>query len=323
MTGRWQASGFLRRSPALSAPPRPPAAPGSLATALSVGALCLIWGTTWLAIAYAKDDVPPLTGAAWRFSISAAVFLLISPRLARAEGGTRPPLSCVLSMGVLQVAVVYGVIYWAETKIPSGLTAILFSVYPLLLAGLSRLMLPEEPLHGRNWLGFALGLAGIALLFSTSFADLGTEVIWMGVVALLAPLGAAYSNLVLKVRGVGVSSVLTNRDGLFVGSILLWIAAFALERGEHVVWSGRAIVSVAYLSLAGTVAAFSLYFWLLRYKRATHLSLIAYVTPPLAVFVGWLLNDEEVDAATLPAAAIVLTGVALARWQPRRSTAGS
>ena len=124
-----------------------PAGPGRVTVVLTVTVLCLIWGSTWLVIKTGLRDLPVLTSAAARFTIAAGAMALLAPALHRREGGTRPPRWLALCMGSLNFAVSYGVVYVAETVIPSGLASVLWAVFPLLTAALGHVWLPGERLR--------------------------------------------------------------------------------------------------------------------------------------------------------------------------------
>lgn len=287
------------------------APPSRLAVHVLVGVLCLVWGSTWIVIQGGLEDLPPFTSAAARFAVAALCMLAIAPWLARREGGERPPRRLVLALGTLNFAASYGIVYWSETVLPSGLTCVLWAVYPMMQAVAGHLFLPGERLVGRQWLGFAVGFLGVALLFRTDLLDIGPHAARAGAILILSPLVSALGNTLIKRGGGGASSALLNRDALVLGALLLAGLAFLTERGERVTWTPSAVASVVYLALMGTVLTFSLFFWLLRYAPAHELSLIAYVTPVVALALGWSVGRERITGFTLAGTALVLGGVGL------------
>ena len=287
--------------------------PSPLVVDLVIALLCLIWGSTWLVIRTGLADLPPLHGAALRFTVASAVFWLAAPKLSRLEGGEPPPLWMVLVFGTLNFATSYGIVYWAETVIPSGLASVLWAVFPMIMAVSGHLFLPGERLVGRQWLGFAVGFLGVALLFRTDLYHLSARAVGVGAVYLLSPLVSAVGQTCVKRHGQGVSSVLLNRGALTLGTCFLWILALSLERGAELRFTPRSVACVIYLALVGTCVAFGLYYWVLRTTPAYKMSLIAYVTPVIALTLGWSLGEEPVGAYTLLGAGLVLGGVALVR----------
>jgi drug/metabolite transporter (DMT)-like permease len=279
---------------------------------LLIGLLCLIWGSTWIAIKAGLDDLPPFTSAAARLVISAVVMAFLASALAAREGGARPPFWLSALLGLTNFAGSYGIIYWCETRLPSGLTSILWAIFPLVLAIAAHFVLPAERLRARQFLGFVVGFGGVVVLHRTDVRELGPEALLAAQVLILSPVVSAIGNLAVKRYGTPYSSLLLNRDAMAVASVALVSAAVLTERGAPVVISSGAIFSLLYLSLVGTVVTFSLYFWLLRYATATKLSLIAYVTPLIALGFGVTLGGEHAGADTLLGAALILGGVALA-----------
>lgn len=284
-----------------------------------VAVLCLVWGSTWLVIQEGLDDMQPLTSLALRFTLSGLLFVPLTPWLARIEGGTPPTWRLRLVMGVVIDAVSYAIIYQVEQTLPSGLTSVLWAVYPLILALMGHFLLAEERLTPLSTAGFLVGFLGVALLFREDLADISPAAVHMGAVLLLSPLVSAAGTVVIKREGAGVCSALLVRDGLLIATALLWPLAFLVEDPLATRLTPRAVFSFVYLAVLGTVVCFSLYFWLLRHAAATRLALIAYVTPAVALLLGWLVRDEAVGPTTLAGAALVVGGVFLVGRRERAS----
>ena len=280
---------------------------------LALALMCLIWGSTWLVIRTGLEDLPPLHGAAVRFTVAGALFALVAPRLHRAEGGERPALWLSAVLGSLNFAASYGIVYCSETVLPSALASVLWAVFPMMMAVAGHLYLPQERLQGRQWLGFVVGFLGVALLFHTDLRDLHRHALWIGALYLLSPLVSAVGQTCIKRYGEGASSVLLNRDGMILGAVLLWLAAWTFERGAELRWTPAAIGSVAYLSVIGTCVTFGLYYWLLRFLPSYTMSLIAYITPVIALVLGWSVGEEPIGLFTLLGTGLILGGVGLVK----------
>jgi drug/metabolite transporter (DMT)-like permease len=291
-------------------------APPPLVINLSVALLCLLWGSTWVVIAEGLDDLPPFTSASARFLVAFATLTAIAPWLSRREGGTAPPAWLWLTLGVTNFAMSYGVVYVCTQSLPSGLVSVLWAVFPLIMAASGHLFLDGERLVPRNWLGFAIGFAGVVLLFATDLRQFGPSGVPLALLLLVSPLSAAFGTTLIKRYGSRSSSVLLNRNAIGVGAAILLGIAIAFERDAEVAWTGPAILSVVYLAVAGTVVTFGLYFWLMRYRRANRLALIAFVTPCVALVLGWTFRGEPVTAYTLCGTVCVVIGVALAVLRP-------
>lgn len=284
----------------------------------SLSVLCLIWGSTWLVIAEGLEDLPPFTSAALRFLTAGILFALIAPRLHRREGGLRPGLGLVCTQGLLNFALPYGVLYWCEQTLPSGLVSVLWAIYPTLVAVLTPWILPHERAGGRQWLGLMIGFLGVAVLFRTDLGSLGPRAWGTAMLLMVSPISSAFGSLLIKARGSACSSVLLNRDGMLLGGVLLSLVAWTTERGAEFHWSPRALGSIAYLAVFGTVVTFGLYFWLLRSTRANGMALIAYVTPGVALLLGTTLGGEAIHLSTCLGLVGILGGVAVAQRRTQR-----
>ncbi len=285
--------------------------------------LCLVWGSTWIVIAGGLTDLPPFTSAAARFAVSAAAMTVVAAIVRKREGGERPTLGLSLALGAMNFGVSYGIVYWTETRLPSALVSVLWSVFPMLMAISGHLFLPGDRPRGRQWAGFAVGLVGVALLFATDLRDIGTGAIPAGALLLGSPAISVVGTTLVKRHGSTTSSVLLNRNAMWIGATILAAAAFVAERDATPHWTGRAIATVLYLSLVGTVLTFGLYFWLLRHTAASRMSLISYVTPAIALLLGGLVGRERITAFTLFGCALILGGVALVVRGARAEPPGS
>ena len=291
--------------------PRGDATPSPKTITILVAILCLAWGSTWVVIKEGLRDLPPFTSAAYRFVIAAAVMVALAPMLQRREGGERPAAWLWLVLGFTNFGASYGIVYWSTTLLPSGLVSVLWAVFPLLMAVGGHFLLDGERLEARQGLGFVMAFGGMVLLFATDLQKFGAEGVPAALVLLLSPLVTAVGNLLVKKHGGGVSSALLNRNAMLVGAAMLAAVGWWRERGVEVNWTGNAVFSVLYLALIGTVLTFGLYFWLLRYARANRMSMIAFVTPVIALVLGWLVGGEPIYAHTLGGAGLIVAGVAI------------
>ncbi len=152
-----------------------------------VALLCLVWGSTWIVISAGLRDLPPFTTAGARFLLSALIMSLIAPTLARREGGQKPAFSAWFCVGLFNFAASYAIVYWSETHLPSGLTSVLWSVYPILMAVSGSFFLSGEKIRLLQGLGFALGFAGVALLFATDLRSISSDAVPAGMILLASP----------------------------------------------------------------------------------------------------------------------------------------
>ena len=287
----------------------------SRTAALSLYALLvLIWSSTWVAIKIGLEDAPALLGAGIRFA--AAGVLLLGFAAAR-KRPLKTDKTLAVTLGLLPFAFCYGLVYWGEQYIPSGLTAVLFGVMPLYTAVLAAFLLQDEPLRARLLAGVVLALGGLALAFVESL-ELGSEDrAAIGAVAVvLSPLGAALGNVALKRRATRLDAIVLNGWGMLVGGALLLTASAATEDWGDAVWSAKALGSILYLAVIGSAVAFVTLTILLRAMSAQASSFIALMIPFGALIFGAVLYSEPITGRAVAGAALVVAGLLAARGRP-------
>jgi drug/metabolite transporter (DMT)-like permease len=283
--------------------------------------LVLIWSSTWVSIKIGLEDLPPLFGAGVRFGLAGAL-LLGGAALARRSLRTDPVLAIVLA--VLPFATTYGLIYWAEQHVPSGLAAVLFGVLPLYTALLAAVALPDEPLRARLLAGIGIAIAGLALAFNESLELGDDELAALAAVAVVvSPVASAVGNIVIKRRGAPLDALVVNGWGMLGAGVLLLAASGPGEDWADVAWSAEAIGSILYLALFGTAFAFVGLTLLLRELTAVATSFISVLIPFGALAFGALLEDEVVTGTALLGAGLVAAGIAVAMWPSRIAQAPS
>lgn len=287
--------------------------PSRAAVTAAIALLIAIWGTTWAAIRIGLDDLPPLTSLALRFALAGMVLLALVPVFGVKLGRSRRERALWVVNGTLSFAISYGVVYWGEQRVPSGLTSVLFATFPLFVAVLGHLYLPGERLHPRGAAGTLTGFAGVAVIFSEDLSRLGGPgVALAAAVLLVAPAVSAVGNVVVKRYGRGVHPLSLTAVPLLGAAAVVGAAAAMIEGDRAVRFTPSAIGSVIYLALCGSGLAFVVYFWLLERLPATRLSLITFAVPVVAVTVGTLALGEPITPRVAAGAALVVAGVALA-----------
>lgn len=279
------------------------------------GVLVVIWSSTWVSIKIGLDDLPALLGAGIRFAFAGAV-LLVGAALWRRPLRTDVPLMLLLGLGPF--AATYGLIYWAEQHVPSGLAAVLFGVLPLYVALLAAALLPDEPLRARLLAGVAIAIGGLALAFRES-VSLGDDE-WAALAATavaVSPIFSAAGNVGIKLRGGAVDAVSLNAWAMLLAGVVLLAVSAVTEDWGDAAWSGEAVGSIAYLALAGTAFTFVTLTVLLRELPAVTVSFISLLLPFGALAFGALLEDEAVTAAAVAGAALVASGILVAQGRLR------
>jgi drug/metabolite transporter (DMT)-like permease len=290
--------------------------PRALVWSLYAG-LVLIWSSTWVVIKIGLEDVPPLLGAGIRFAIAGAGLLIAARALGRS---LRTDAILATTLATLPFAAAYGLIYWGEQYVPSGLAAVLFGVMPLYSATIASLALADEPLHARLLAGIAVAIGGLALAFGESLALGDAEWALLAAIACaLAPLAAAIGNVAIKRRGAALDAVVLNGWAMLGGGLLLLAASAPTEDWASAAWTGQALGSIAYLAAIGSALTFVTLTILLRELPAVTVSYITLLLPFGALAFGAALYDERVTAAAVGGALLVASGLAVAQWPRRRA----
>ena len=286
--------------------------PGRLTIVLAFVVLCLIWGSTWAVIQIGLEGVPPFSGVSIRFLIAALVMLALTFLMRIRIGTSRRERRLWVINGVLSFAVSYGVVYWSEQWVPSGLAAVLFATYPLFVAIAAHFILPAESLTRPEVWGILAGFLGVGVIFSEDFAALGGPgVAIAAVVMLLSPSSAAVASVAVKRWGSGIHPFSMTGVPMAIGAGLTGVIALLTERGRPIVWDTRSVSALLYLAIMGSAVTFSLYYWLLSHMPAKRLALIAYIIPVEAVVIG-AFRDEPITLRVILGAVLVIAGVALA-----------
>lgn len=264
--------------------------------------------------------IPPFTGVAIRFAIASAALLALAPVFGVKLGRVPNERRIWWLNAFLTFCIPYGLVYWSEQWLPSGLTAVIFATMPLQTALVAHFLLPSERLTPRSLAGILLGFAGIAVLFSGDLQTLGgSQVAKAAALLLIAPFCAGLGGVIVKRWGSGVPPLSTAAVPMAITAVLMGALSRLVESGRPVTFNTPSVLSLLYLALVGSAVPFTLYFWLLRKESATGLSMINYATPVLAVAIGTLFLDEPFTPRIVVGSALVLVGVGVAMRKGNRS----
>jgi drug/metabolite transporter (DMT)-like permease len=273
---------------------------------LAFTVLCLIWGSTWFAIRILVEQVPPIRSAALRFAIAVVVLApFVIARKMRLPGRRVILASAILS--ATMIALPYALIFWAETRVSSGMTAILFAAMPL-VAGLYANHLDGHRMPQGAMHALLLGVGGVLLLLSSAFSTsidqaVGASVLLLGVIS------AGISSVYAKREMASVNPLMSTLLQLCGGAVLLALMSAFLERGQPSHWNGPAVSALLFLSLGASVFAFPLYFWLLKEMEAYQIGTIQWFEPLVAVIEGSILLREPLSWRMIAGSAILLGSV--------------
>src|SRR3989440_6981133 len=274
--------------------------------------LCCIWGSTWLFIKLGLADLPPFSFAGLRFVIASAILFAIikARRLSLPRRGADWMLLAVT--GVLSFSLNYGLLFWGEQYISSGLAALLQATIPAFGLVIAHLYLPGEQMTPAKIFGVVMGVAGVGVIFSNQLSVAGPRALAGCGALVIGSACAAYANVLVKARGARLDPAILAGGQMFFGLIPLLLIGIPLEGNPfHFHWTRMAVISLFYLAIVGSVAAFLLYYWLVQHMDVTKTMLIALVTPVIAVSLGGLVLHEELNWRTFAGGAMIISGIAL------------
>ena len=282
----------------------------SLTRPILVGyiSLCLIWGSTWLAIRVVVRDVPPLEAAALRFIAGAVLLLALAAIQKRRWPRDRAQWNAILTLSLTIMAIPYGLLFWAEQVVTSSMTAVLFSALPLVVALLTPLMMKSK-VPRQAVFAMLVAFGGLLVLFYTGLSASRRSLL-AGLAILAAMLLSSWSVVYAKQRLREVDSVVGTGLQLGFGSLALLWGTWALEAHRHANWTREALLALLFLAVFGSCVAFVVYYWLIKKMQPYQVSTISLVTPLIALMEGALLLREAVPLLMLLAMALVLGSVA-------------
>jgi len=283
--------------------------------ALNVAAwvtLCLIWGSTWLFIKIGLEDLPPITFATARFLLAVAILFVIL-KLQKIQIPRSARLWRIFALtGVLQFSINYSTVFWSEVYITSGLAAVLQSMITVFGLILAWFYLPDEKITLQKIVAILIGITGVTVIFADQL-KIDNPMAFAGCVAIvIGAFAAAQSSIIVKAKTSGVHPAALVFCQIICGLPAIIIYSFVQEGSpfaHH--WSLRAIGSVAYLALIGTIAAFWLYYWILSRIDSTKAMMNSLVTPLLAVVIGAFILGERLPLQTYIGGALIICSVVL------------
>jgi drug/metabolite transporter (DMT)-like permease len=281
--------------------------------------LCCIWGSTWLFIKIGLADLPPIMFAGIRFVLASLILtLLVLARRARWPR-TRSEWTLIAVVGVLQFALNYGLVFWGEQHISSGLAAVLQSTFPAFGLVFAHFYLPQERMTPGRVVGVLLGVFGVAIIFSNQLRIAGSMALLGSVALVLSAFFGSYGNVLVKAYGARIDPQVLAAAQMVFGFVPLLTIGLATEGNPlkfH--WTTMAVISLLYLVVVGSVVAFALYYWLVRNMDVTNTMLIALVTPVVAVILGMIVLHEKLNWRLLAGGACIISGIGLIVLRKRR-----
>ncbi|PYY03332.1 MAG: drug/metabolite exporter YedA [Acidobacteria bacterium] len=281
-------------------------------TLLAFAIIYFVWGSTFLAIRIGVREVPPFLLAAMRFLV--AGLLLYGWMLARGERSPSARHWASASLLAILIFILdYGLLFWAEQRVPSGMAAVIMATIPAFMALSEIILLRTQKLTARLALALLIGLGGVAVLMSRSLSLGGQPIDSAGAVALIvASIGWSVAAALTRKLPLPTSKVMSSGAQMLAGGVLLTLTSAALGEFRHFhpgAVSRATWLSLSYLIVAGSIIAFTAYVWLIDHESPTKVGTYAYVNPVVAVLLGYFLGGEGLGLRTILGTLFVLTSV--------------
>jgi drug/metabolite transporter (DMT)-like permease len=294
-----------------------------LKTLLAFAAIYVLWGSTYLAIRVGVQEVPPFLLAALRFLIAGLVLCAWMV----AQGERLPTIrqwTSAFLLAVLIFVLDYGLLFWAEQHVPSGIAAVMMATIPMFMALSEIVLLGTQKLTLRLIVALLLGIAGVVVLMSHSLSLGGAPVDPAGAIALIvAALSWSIASALTRKLPLPASRVLNSGAQMLAGGILLALTSAMLgefsdfhpSAVSHAAW-----FALAYLIVAGSLVAYTAYVWLIHHESPTKVGTYAYVNPVVAVLLGYFLGSEALGLRTVLGSLCVLISVVVITTTPKLGT---
>lgn len=287
---------------------------------LSFAIIYLVWGSTFLAIRVGVREVPPFLLAGMRFLVAGLVLYA----WLRARGTVSPTpreWGSATLLAVLIFVLDYGLLFWAERRVPSGIAAVMVATIPVFMTLSEIIVLRTQRLTLRLGGALLVGIAGVAVLVSHSGSLGGAPVDTLGAVALeVAAITWSVASALTRKLTLPASKAMSSGAQMLAGGVLLMVTAALLGefRGFHIqAVSLKAWLALAYLIVAGSIVAFTAYVWLIHHESPTKVGTYAYVNPVVAVVLGYFLGGEALGLRTIVGTALVLVSVLVIGTAPK------
>ncbi len=275
---------------------------------------CLIWGSTWLAIKSSLESLTPFLSAGLRF-VTASTLILLILKITKIEiQKDKLSIRLYILMTFFSFVFPFGLVYWAEQFVPSGLSSVLFAINPFFVVLFSYFLISTEKIGFFRFTGITLGFSGILIIFSDTF-NLDFSSYSLGMAALVLSAGfQAVNSVFIKKYGNHLHPVSMNFIPMLFGGITLSVLGFFLEDMNTIKFDSTAVFSVLYLAVFGSIITFTSFYWLLKRISVVILSLIAFITPVIALFLGWIFFSEQLSFNELTGSLLVLCGLLWANF---------
>lgn len=279
---------------------------------LALAAVCIIWGTTYLALRIGVTQFPPFLFSMVRFLAAGPILVIFMLTLGKATWPDRTSVFHQAVSGFFMTTLGIAVVGYAEVYISSGIAAIICSMMPVWTIFINLLVTKDERPNWLIALGLLTGLAGILLIFGEHLTEFSDNHYQVGIfLTFAANLCWAIGSIYIKKKNQHSNPFLNAGLQMLFGGLFLIPMSLVLDDYSAIRWSDEVVYSLIYMILVGSVAAYACYSYAIKLLPMTIVSLYAYINPIVAVILGWLILDEKLNMRMGIAILIVITGIYL------------
>ncbi len=272
-------------------------------------AICVIWGTTYLAIRIGVEDLPPLLFAGFRWLIAGPILFSIL----RLKKYTLPKKEDIIPLTIIGLALIgvgNGLVVFAEQWVPSGLTALLITTVPFWIVGLESISQKEFKFNTLIIIGLLLGFVGIGLIFGSDVDKLFDPSYLGGVIGLMiAVFGWSAGTIYSKYKKINLHPLMSASIQMTIAGLVMTIIGLLLGEGSNFHFTDESFGAFIYLVIIGSLIGYGSYIYAIAHLPVSLVSTYAYVNPIIALFLGWLILDEKFSMIIIVASVIILVGV--------------
>ena len=276
---------------------------------LALAAVCIAWGTTYLALRIGVLEFPPFLFSAIR-QVIAGVLLTAALFLRKISLPGKTVIINQAIGGFFMITLGNGLVGWAEVYVPSGIAAIICSMVPIWIIIINLVIAKEEKPTFPIIMGFAIGLSGIVLIFGENLSEFTTPAYTLGIAMIfIANIGWAAGSIWMKRKNQHSDPFLNAGLQMTFGGLFLLPVSLAFDNYQTIQWSSNVIFSLIYLILVGSIAAYACYSYAIKKLPVTIVSLYAYINPIVAIVLGWIILGEKLNLRIVIAIFVTLAGI--------------
>lgn len=280
--------------------------------------VCIIWGTTYLAIRIGVEHIPPMLFAGIRWIIAGIIFILIL-RLKGKKLPSKNDLIHIAVVGISLIGIGNGLVVTGEQFIGSGLAALLITTVPFWVVGMEA-VIPSGPKINLVILsGLMVGLIGVILIFNGDWSNFLNPSYLSGVLCILgAVIAWSFGTVYSKYKKIGVHPLMGAAVQMLIAGAAQTLLGLFLGEASHVSFHSEGIASILYLIIAGSIFGYGSYIYAIEHLPLSLVATYAYINPVIALFLGWLVLNETMNLTIIVAAIIIILGVIMVKQGAKR-----